>query len=117
MFAKTYYNSLQWEGRLEIQFSVESTTPRRLIHDTRNALPMFRNFQNTMDIPVSVKREFDTTIDLIGIEKLVVEMLLEFVWFFHYDLDEAKFQGYINYLKKDGLYIPEVLITPGGTEV
>ncbi len=69
-----------------------------------------------MDVPVSVKRDFDTSIDINGIEKLVVEIILEFVWFFHYDLDEAGLQGYINFVKKDGLHIPEVLRMPGGTE-
>jgi len=109
LFTRLYFDGLKWEGKVEIQFSVESSIPRRLIHDTRNSMPLFRNYQNTMSVPVSVKGEFDTTSDLKEIEQLVSEMALEFLWFFYYDPDDGAFQSYINYIKKDGLFIPELL--------
>ncbi|HMN14166.1 MAG TPA: putative DNA binding domain-containing protein, partial [Bellilinea sp.] len=85
LFLKLYYHNLGWEGKVRLKFSLESSIPRQLVHDTQNYWPLFHGYQNSMENPVSVERDVETGIDLEGIEKLVADISQEFFWFFNFD--------------------------------
>jgi len=109
VFAIMYYCNLDWEGQFRIMFSVESTIHRQLVHDVQGYWPLYRAYQCNMSIPVSVDRIVDMGIDLPTIETISIDMFRKFCWFFHYDIDIADAEKYLNYLKKKNLVIPRNL--------
>jgi len=109
LFMVQYYRNLNWKGKNIYEFSVESVTPRQFVMDTQNYWPLFRNYQNPMAIPISIKRLVDTNLVLEDIEKLTIDIMKEFLWLFNWDLDEEHIQKFINYIKEKYTAIPEFL--------
>ena len=110
LFARQYYSQLGYEGDVEISFSIESSIPRLLYMDSHTYWSFHGNFGNEMSIPISVKRKFHTDISLEQIDELTIDMIIEFFWYFYYDLDHDRAAHYLDYVKKKHVAIPQDIL-------
>jgi hypothetical protein len=113
LFARQYYPALGYEGRVQVRYSEESSIPRVLFMDSRDHWPFHRRYDNNMAIPVTVERIFETSADLQTLEDVTKEMVVEFFWYFGFDLDKGEATQFLEQLKKK-VSIPQGLRLSSG---
>jgi hypothetical protein len=113
LFARQYYPALGYEGMVQVRYSQESSIPRVLFMESRDHWPFHRRYGNNMAIPVTVERTFETSADLQTLEDVTKETMVEFFWYFGFDLDKGEATQFLEQLKKK-VSIPQGLRSSSG---
>lgn len=110
LFGKRYYRNLGIKGDFQIQFSLESSTPRSLVMDSRGYWSFHRQYINDMSVPVLVEKTIQSDASIEQIDSLANEMIREFCWYFHFDLSEEDAATFLARTKKEHVVIPNDIL-------
>ena len=109
LFAHQYFQTLGYQGQVCLLYSQESSVARNLVEDFVKNWPFPRHeYPNDMALPVTVERQIDTGSALAELEGVVKGMMIEFFWYFGYDLDPAKAEKHLTSVKQH-IRIPQEL--------
>lgn len=106
LFAVRYYRALDHQSRVTVRFRVESTTPRRLVMDSRHLGFLRQTAMNSMDVPIVVERNINLSDDRAALETTAQNMLREFCWFFYLDMSEKDAKNIIKRVIENVLALP-----------
>lgn len=109
IFARLYYPALDYQGKVQVRFSQESSVPRALQMDSKHFWPFPERYYNDMATPVAIERIVSANANLDELETLAVDMMIEFFWYFHYDLDQDAATKHLEHVKKTEVAVPRGL--------
>jgi len=95
---------------VEVRFSQESSVPRAVVMDAPEHFPLVEYYANDMSTPVAVERTLRTDASLENLEETAKDMLIEFFWYFHFDMSKEEATRFLEYVKEKRVRVPRNLL-------
>jgi hypothetical protein len=108
LFSRRYYPALGFAGDCEMRFALESSVPRVLFVDSNDFWPSSRQYINDMSLPLAVETTLSMSSTLADIEKLAADMIIEYCWYFHFDINTKNATDFLEYIKQKWLDVPAI---------